>query len=242
MWKRKYFSIPSGISPIICSSLFAHPWAFGVGQKQGTGSYLSSENAVKYLSDKLNQAESDHDVLVMMITANSLPEFITELAKAAISFPLPELTQVSRKAKSYLQLANTKMQIPAQPGGLPSQVPLSVSTTRNAGAAEGLQKALEQTKGGHSSETLNNLMSQFKSVRSDAKEQAAKQLEQIQGVGFSVWVHSTEKNSQLAKSELLKNIPDEKSIFTLAMMFVGQDLATLRNMVKRDDNRNDQSD
>lgn len=241
MWKRKYFSIPSGISPVICSSLFAHPWAFGVGQKQATGFYLSPENAVKYLATQLDQAESDHDVLVMMITSNSLPEFIAELASAAVSFPVPELTQVSRKAKSYLELANTKMQLPAKPGGLPAQVPLSISTTRSASAAESLQKAMESTQGGHSPETLNKLMEQFKSVRSEAKKQAAKQLEQLQGVGFSVWVHSTEKNSQLAKSELLKDIPDDKAVFTLAMMFIGQDLKPLRNMVIRDDNRNNQS-
>nr|ELR5257596.1 hypothetical protein [Providencia rettgeri] len=240
-WKRKYFAIPSGISPVICSSIFAHPWAFGVGQKQETGFYLSPENAIKYLSEKLDQAESDHDVLVMMLTANSLPEFITELAKAAVSFPIPELTQVSRKAKSYLELANTKMQLPATPGGLPEQVPLSISTTRSASAAESLQKAMENTLGGHSPEALNKLMTQFKAARSEAREQAAKQLEQLQEVGFSVWVHSTEKNSLLAKSELLKDIPDDKAIFTLAMMFIGQDLKSLRNMVKRDDNRNDKS-
>ncbi|MEX9212854.1 hypothetical protein AB7X03_14160 [Providencia rettgeri] len=240
-WERKYFAIPSGVLPVICSTLFAHPWAFGVGQKQETGFYLSPENAIKYLAEKLNQAESDHDVLVMMLTANSLPEFITELAKAAVSFPIPELTQVSRKAKSYLELANTKMQLPATPGGLPAQVPLSISTTRSASAAESLQKAMESTLGGHSPAALDGLMTQFKAARSEAKEQAAKQLEQLQGVGFSVWVHSTEKNSLLAKSELLKDIPDDKAIFTLAMMFIGQDLKSLRNMVKRDDNRNDKS-
>lgn len=235
-WRKKIFSLPSGVSPVICSTLIAHPWAVGVGQKQETGFYLSPENAIKHLVNKLQQANSTHDVLVMMLTAGTLDEFIQTLERAAKSFPLPELEQVSRKAKSYLSLANSKMQIPSALGGLPKAAPLSLSTARAASGAEQLKKALQQTGQGQSMASINKLMQQFTQTRFSALQQAQKQLEQLQSGYFPVWVHSTEKNTQLAQVQLLDNIPDSDHVFTLAMMFVGEDLTALRAMVAQDDN------
>ena len=236
-WKKKIFSLPSEIRSVICTTLTAHPWALGVGQKQETGFYLSPENAIKHLVNKLQQANSTHDVLVMMLTAGTLDEFILTLELAAKSFPLSELEQVSRKAKSYLSLANSKMQIPSIPGGLPNAAPLSLSTLRAASRAEQLKNTLEQTEQNQSMASVNQLMQQFAQTRLSALQQAQKQLEQLQSGRFSVWVHSTEHDSQLAHMQLLDNIPDSDHVFTLAMMFVGDDLSALRAMVTQDDNR-----
>ncbi|MEX6277076.1 hypothetical protein [Providencia hangzhouensis] len=239
IWQKKVFSLPAGLSPVQCSTFIAHPWAVGVGQQQETGFYLSPENAIKHLSDKLSLVNSGQDVLVMMLTAKTLSEFISTLAIAALGFPLPALTQVSRQAVSYRNLATTKMQLPAPPENIPTLAPLSVSTTRLAIAAEQCQKAIQQANQPQSLDAITVHLQRFKHARETALQQVQSQLVQLQGQSFSVWVHSTEKDTQLAKTQLSNDIPDGDRVFTLAMMFIGEDLSQLRQMVKQDDHNTD---
>ncbi|MEX5791858.1 hypothetical protein AB6H32_11185 [Providencia hangzhouensis] len=238
---QKIFSLPSDLSPVQCSTLIAHPWALGVGQQQETGCYLSPENAISHLVGKLSQVNAGQDVLVMMLTGKTLSEFITKLATAAISFPLPALTQVSRQAVSYQHLATTKMQLPARPSNIPNPAMLSISTARRANAVEQCQKALQQAQQSLSLDSLSNKLQQFKQLRTQVLTQAQNELSQLQSGSFPVWVHATQRDTQLAKTQLMKDIPDGDSVFTLAMMFIGEDLSSLRQMVKQDDhNANDQ--
>ncbi|HEP0305452.1 TPA: hypothetical protein QIS90_001265 [Providencia rettgeri] len=240
-WQKKIFSLPSDLSPVQCSTLIAHPWAVGVGQQQETGCYLSPENAVTHLVSKLSQVNAGQDVLVMMLTGKTLSEFMARLATAAISFPLPALTQVSRQAASYQHLATTKMQLPARPSDIPNPALLSIFTTRRVNAAEQCQKALQQAQQSLSLDSLSNKLQQFKQLRAQVLTQAQTELSQLQSGSFPVWVHSTQRDTQLAKTQLMKDIPDGDSVFTLAMMFIGEDLSSLRQMVKQDDhNANNQ--
>lgn len=235
-WKRKIGTIPASMAPVQCATVIAHPWALGVGQQQETGFYLSPENALNHLATKLNQAPSEHDTLVMMLTAKTLSEFIQTLNHAATCFPLPELTKVSRKAQSMLNLAISKMQLPSVPNGLPPVAPLSLSTLRAAIGAEGIQQAMQQTQQPQTPESLSQLLVTFSTIRQNALQQAQQQLDALQRGQFSVWVHSTQHDTQLAKTTLLKDIPDSDHVFTLAMLFIGEDLAPLRQMVLHDDN------
>lgn len=238
-WKRKRFSLPEGIAPVTCTTLTAHPWALGVGQKQATGHYLSPENALKHLTEKLSQAQNYQDVLVMMLTANTLNDFIQTLNQAATCFPLPELTKISRKAQSMAQLAISKMQLPSQAGGLPQAAPLSLSTARAAAGAEMTLSALQQAKQPQTPESLAQMLFAFTQARQNALTQAQSQLNTLQSGYFPVWVHSTEKDTQLARARLLSAFPDGDRVFTLAILFIGDDLAPLRQMVQHDDNTTD---
>ncbi|MCW2257148.1 hypothetical protein M2263_003239 [Providencia alcalifaciens] len=51
----------------------------------------------------------------------------------------------------------------------------------------------------------------------------------------------TTNQTEPASNQIIVLALNGEAIFTLAMMFIGQDLKPLRNMVKRDDNRNDKS-
>ncbi|CNI77806.1 hypothetical protein [Yersinia pekkanenii] len=231
MWHKSLLRIPPNLAPVNCSAVAVHPWAFGVGQSEPSGSFLSPENAINSLASRLAGADSDQDVLVLLIAANTLTEFITLLTAAAAVFPIPALTQVQRRAKAALSLDTSKMQIPARPGGLPASAPLSVATTRAASGAQALQKAISDTAGGSSSAAIDTALAAFSQQRAALLAEAGKSLELLQGASVPVWSLSVEDNTQTAIAEMKKDIPDSQAIFSLALLFVGADLAPLREMV-----------
>ncbi|NHB87198.1 hypothetical protein C5471_05515 [Photorhabdus tasmaniensis] len=234
MWQRKRLSIPAGLKPVTCSTVAVHPWSYGAGKTQSSGHYLSPDNAVNYLADKLVSAGADNNVTVLMITAASLGEFVKNLAGVGAIFPLPELKQLERKARNAANLAISKMQIPALQNSLPAPMPLSLSTVRAATAAQQLQETISQTTGGHSSETMSQMLSQFAAQRAGILKNASETLTRLQSGSFPIWALSTD-NVPAAVTNMKKGIPAGDAIFTLAMLFVGEDLAQLRAMVVNDD-------
>ncbi|CNK47095.1 phage-like protein [Yersinia frederiksenii] len=40
-WHKSTLRIPQNLTPVNCSTVAAHPWAFGVGQAEKSGSFLS---------------------------------------------------------------------------------------------------------------------------------------------------------------------------------------------------------
>ncbi|AJJ64821.1 hypothetical protein [Yersinia aldovae] len=231
MWHKSVLRIPANLAPVNCSTVAVHPWAFGVGQTEKSGSFLSPANAINALASRLAGADSNQDVVAFLITATTLAQFITLLTAAAEVFPIPALTQVQRRAKAALSLNASKMQIPARPGGLPASAPLSVATTRLASGAQALQKAISDTTGGSSSEAIGSALAAFSQQRAALLAEATSGLEQLQGVSVPVWALSVEGNTQTAIAEMKKDIPDSQAIFSLALLFVGADLAPLRAMV-----------
>ncbi|MEX5714098.1 hypothetical protein IC615_00990 [Serratia ureilytica] len=45
--------MPGDMQALTCSMVPAHPWVYGVGRQEASGSYLSPTNAVDYLAGKL---------------------------------------------------------------------------------------------------------------------------------------------------------------------------------------------
>lgn len=230
-WNKSTLRIPAVLAPVNCSTVAVHPWAFGVGQTEQSGSFLSPTNAIDALASRLAGADNNQDVVVFLITATTLAQFITLLTAVAEVFPIPVLTQVQRRAKAALSLDTSKMQIPARPGGLPASAPLSVSTTRQASRAQALQKAISDTAAGSSSEAIGNALTAFSQQRAALLAEATSGLEQLQGASVPIWSLSVEQNTETAIAEMKKDIPDGEAIFSLAIMFVGVDLAPLRAMV-----------
>ncbi|WP_145491607.1 hypothetical protein [Yersinia rohdei] len=231
MWHKSALRIPANLTPVTCSTVTAHPWAFGVGQTEKSGSFLSPVNAINALASRLSGVDSHQDVLILLITAKTLGEFITLLTAAGDVFPIPALTQVQRRAKAALNLDTSKMQIPARPGGLPASAPLSIATTRLASGAQALQKAIADTAAGSSSAAISSALAAFSQHRATLLAEAKDSLEQLQGASVPVWSLSVEGNTQAAIAEMKKDIPDSQAIFSLAVLFVGDDLAPLRAMV-----------
>ncbi|HDL7175480.1 TPA: hypothetical protein PXM77_002963 [Yersinia enterocolitica] len=125
MWHKSLLRIPANLAPVNCSTVAVHPWAFGVGQTETSGSFLSPANAI-------------------------------DIGSALVA---------------------------------------------------------------------------FKQQRAVLLAEAKNSLEQLQGASVPLWALSVEGNTQTAITEMKKDIPDSQAIFSLAIMFVGADLAPLRAMV-----------
>ncbi|MFJ5422280.1 hypothetical protein ACIPSQ_16915 [Pectobacterium parvum] len=230
MWHEKRLAIPANMRPITCSTVVVHPWTFGVGQAVESGVFLSPPNAVNTLAGKLAGAPANHDVVIFMITATTIEQFITLLTAAAAVFPLPELTQVQRRARSALSLAVTKMQRPMPSGSLPAAVPLSFSTARQASTAQAMQQAISQT-GGAVMADIANALAGFAVQRQALLAAAGETLQQLQGASVPIWALSVDNSIETALLEMRENIPNPDAVLTLCMMFVGEDLGALREMV-----------
>ncbi|EPN2803333.1 hypothetical protein ACTWOG_000982 [Serratia marcescens] len=231
MWEEKQLRIPKNTQSVICSSVMAHPWVFGLGQEESSGFYLSPPNAVEYLVKRLASAPVAQDVTALMFTATTLPAFVSTLATAAQVFPLPALTQLQRRAATAAQLATTKMQLPARPGGLPPAAALSLATTRQAYGAQNLIAAAGEALLPGAPAEIESALASLATLRATLLQEALDTLELLQAGSVPVWAVSAEGSTQLAISRLRDNIPNPDAIFTAAMLFVGDDLTPLRDMV-----------
>ncbi|RQM39117.1 hypothetical protein [Erwinia psidii] len=229
MWREMQLAISDGAAPV-CSVLAAHPWVYGLGQAEESGVYLSPLNAVAWLRQRLSAAPVRQDVTAIMLTAATLSEFISRLAALAAVFPLPAVMQVWRRAKTAQSIDITKMQIPAASAGLPAACPLSVPTLRSAAAAaavSGLANATSVTGDG-----VADALSAFNVQRSALINEAKTTLAQAQTAAVNVWSISARQDTGTAGGLMQDSIPNPDHIFTLALLFTGDDLAALRTMLR----------
>ncbi|WP_085841462.1 hypothetical protein [Enterobacter asburiae] len=227
MWQSKKLTVTGDVGAIICSVLAVHPWTPGAGKQESSGVYLSPENAIEWAAKKLAGAPSSMDVTALLFSAPTLPSFVDVLAAAAAIFPVTQLTQVWRRAGSALNLLETRMQIPAMAGGLPAAAALSVPTLRQASAAQ----ALISSAGG-SLPDIGEALAAFKLQRANLLADAQEQLQQLSSHSLAVRSVSTVRNTAGAIREMRDDIPTPDHVFTLCLVFAGEDLSTMRGMLK----------
>jgi len=231
MWEKKRLHIPENLQGVTCSTVVAHPWVFGLGQEEDSGFYLSPPNAVNYLVSRLAGASVRQDVTVIMLAAPTLAAFVTLLTTAAEVFPIAPLTQVERRATAAISLATSRMQLPAVAAGLPPAVSLSVSTTRQAAGAQSLIQAIADAAAPSTPEGITAALAEFAKSRATLLEAAKEGLAQLQAGSVDVWAVSAIGDTQKAARLMREDVPEADRVFTLALMFVGDDLAPLRAML-----------
>ncbi|HDR2511730.1 TPA: hypothetical protein QCI25_000461 [Enterobacter ludwigii] len=229
MWSSKTLTVSPAAAGVICSVLAVSPWTPGAGIQERSGVYLSPENAIEWAAKKLAGAPSSLDITAILFSAPTLPAFVDVLATAAAIFPVTQLTQVWRRAGSALNLPETRMQIPAMAGGLPAAAALSVPTLRQAGAAQALISAA-----GGSLPGIGEALAAFKAQRANLLAEAQKQLQQLSGQRLTVRAVSTVRNTAGAIREMREDIPAPDHVFTLCLVFAGEDLSPLRGMLRDD--------
>ncbi|AVY99390.1 hypothetical protein DAI21_17895 [Lelliottia sp. WB101] len=229
MWQSKKLTVTGDAGAIICSVLAISPWTSGAGKKESSGVYLSPENAVAWATKKLVSAPSSLDVTAIMVSAPTLSAFATQLAAFEAAFPLASIAEVKRKAVSALSLVESRMQIPAAAGGLPAAAVLSVATLRKAASASAMGDAAAGA-----GDDIATALRAFKAKRADMLKQAQEELTTITGGSFAVSAVSSVKNTTGAISEMRKEIPHPDHVFSLCIVFAGEDLVELRGMLKDD--------
>lgn len=230
MWRKASVKMNSGVTPLVCSITQAHPWVYGLGQQTDNGAYLSPVNAITWLAQKLASMTDTTDVVVFMVAGQSHDEFMANLDPLTAVFPAPAFTQVSRLARSAAELATVKMQKPAKaPNGLPSAIPLSVPTARTMSSAAAASSAAGA--GSLSMDGLKASLADFTSQRAGLLSGMADAAGELATKSASAWVFTASGNGAAVVRALLNNVPAVSSIYSAAIMLVGSDLASIREMI-----------
>ncbi|MGM1346531.1 Uncharacterised protein [Serratia liquefaciens] len=231
MWTLAKLGFPQNLQTVTCSLLTVHPWTYGAAQVTESGPYLSPQNAVDYLAEKLRGAGGAQDVIVFLLTSYTLPDFKATLDTMANVFPLPVFMQTARKSAAALQLEATKMQLPGvMGGGLPASSPLSVSTCRAAMNAQRLTNAAAQASQGASLEDIDTALASLTALRQQASQAAADALAALQGKSVQVWTYQAHGEPANIAADIINGVPVPDAIYTMGALFAG-DLEGLTGMI-----------
>lgn len=232
MWRRSILAFPDDIAAVTCSIVPAHPWVYGLGQQTANGAYLSPVNAINWLAGKLVSLGGEADITVFMICGDSHDGFMQSLNLLTAVFPAPAFTQVARLAQSSALLNTVKMQLPAKGlNSLPPSLPLSVPTSRAAMNALRTAKAQLEASAGSSLDGLKARLGEFAAEHASLLDSISAGLEDLKAKSAPAWVFSSRGDVSTAAIELVKNIPQPSAIYTVAMMFIGDDLTSLGGMI-----------
>ncbi|HDL6875505.1 TPA: hypothetical protein PXL76_003454 [Yersinia enterocolitica] len=236
MWRKATLSIPGNMAAVNCAMLPVHPWVYGVGRSEESGSYLSPQNAVDYLAGKLAGSGGPQRVVVFMVCATDHPAFMQALTQFSAVLPLPVFSQVARMASTAATLATTKMQLPANAGnGLPLPQPLSSATSRMAINAQRIAQAKDAAGAGANLAGLASALSGFASAKAAALASVESALNGLLAGSAQAWVFTASGSAATVASEMKKNVPQQDAVFTLATLFAGEDLTTLEAMINDTD-------
>ncbi|MFJ1219410.1 hypothetical protein [Yersinia enterocolitica] len=236
MWRKATLSIPGNMAAVNCAMLPVHPWVYGVGRNEESGSYLSPQNAVDYLAGKLAGSGGPQRVVVFMVCATDHLAFTQALTQFSAVLPLPVFAQVARMASTAATLATTKMQLPANDGnGLPLPQSLSTATSRMAMNAQRIAQAKEAAGSGANLAGLASALSVFANAKAAALASVESALNGLLAGSAQAWVFTASGSAATLASEMKKNVPQQDAVFTLATLFAGEDLTTLEAMINDTD-------
>ncbi|ATM78676.1 hypothetical protein [Serratia fonticola] len=235
MWRKAVLRMPGNMQALTCSMVPAHPWVYGVGRQETSGSYLSPANAVDYLAGRLAGQGEEISATVFMICANSHTEFMPLVTALAGVLPLPAMSQVQRMAQTAATQAVTRMQLPGKiGGGLPAAVPLSTSAQRLALNAQRIAEAKAGAAIGASVGGLQSALAGFAQARQSALDVVSQAMAALQGKSAPAWVFTAKGAAASVGAAMKKDIPHQDAVFTLAVLFVGKDLEQLEAMIHDD--------
>ncbi|WP_426576728.1 hypothetical protein ACP179_20645 [Xenorhabdus stockiae] len=230
-WQRKTLQLSPTLSGLSAAIVPVHPFIYGIGQQTDSGSYLSPTNAIETLATKLTGAGHINS-LILMVCAKTHAEFMQHLTQFSAVLPLPALAQVKRMAKTAESLATTKMQLPGKlGGGLPLPQPLSTATSRQAVNAQLIAKAKAQASTGSSIAGLKSQLTALTAARQSALQHVTEAMNGLAGKSATVWAFSGTGNGAHVAEKLRKNIPEPDAVYTLAVLFAGDDLRPLERML-----------
>lgn len=232
MWREAKIAFPDELSALNCSIVPAHPWVYGLGQQTDTGAYLSPTNAVQYLAAKLLVTGGSADVTIFMICGDTHDGFMKSLSTLAAVFPAPAFTQVSRMAQAAAELQQVKMQLPGKAANsLPAALPLSVSTNRAAMNALRTAQAQVESSAGSSLTGMQAELASFAAEHANQLAQIQQGWDALKGLSAKAWVFTGSGDLVTMASELVKTVPQPSAVYTVAMMFVADDLGSLGGMI-----------
>lgn len=226
------------ISPFSLSTtgtkLGVHNWSHGIKEK--SNHYLSPENAIKALAEKLvdyadpNRPTGQQDVLVIMVSHSQLDRFLSELDAVRVILPEPTFKQAFDYAKSSQDLQATKM-IKTPTMASPAFSKSADITPGSARVMQGILRnvvsAVNATQAADPSAIIEALLAAKR--EREARNQA--QVAQLLASQAEVFAFSAHNFLDICEAQLKANIPAVGNVFTAAVMFIGNDLSSIKEML-----------
>ncbi|MBI6183273.1 hypothetical protein JEQ07_23105 [Serratia proteamaculans] len=217
-------------------SITVHAWQHSVGKEEKSGCYLSPANATKRLAEKLTDAAdgrvptANMQAVALMVCAGSPDAFIALLEPLAALVATPGMLQALRMAKSQAGLQASKMQTGnalknpywSARGQL---LPEPQRSSRRA-----LLGALD-VAGSYGTRNMVSTLSALATERQQriqAMQTAWAQLQQVKG---AIWSFSGAGSPQAIAEAIKAGTPGEDNVHTVATLFVGDNLAFLKEMI-----------
>lgn len=231
-WEQKRIQFTGTLPQIVCSQLTAQPYSYGVGQQTQAGSWLSTVNAVAWLSQKLAKMGGEGELLIMMVCGTTENSYISALTSFSGVMPLPDISRSLTQATANVRLQAERMLIPAEAdSGMPAASPLLFATARQAQAAGDILQALNDVSLPVSQESMQTELAAFADMRDSAIADITQEFDDLTQKSATAWVFSgSGLYSQLA-AEMLKNIPEQTAVQVAATMFAGADLNALMGLI-----------
>ncbi|MDC9590007.1 hypothetical protein PSI23_12015, partial [Xenorhabdus sp. XENO-10] len=114
--------------------------------------------------------------------------------------------------------------------------PLSTATSRQAINAQLIAKANAQASAGSSLAGLKSQLSGFTTARQNALQHVTDALNGIKDKSASVWAFSGKGDGVHLAEKLRQNIPEPDAVYTLAVLFAGDDIRPLEKMLHHEPN------
>lgn len=210
-----------------------HNWTHGI--KEPSGRYLSPENAVKVIADKLtdysdpNRPGGTVQSVGIMITAQRIEDFIAEIEKVAVLLPDTVFKQALDYAKSQQHLVTTKM-IKTQTIGNPSLSPSADITPGSARMLQGIMRNALATASAVPRDPMQALNA-LKARKAEKEAENNKKVTEMLKATANIYSISTTAQLEQTALEILNGVPDATHIFTVVAFFIGADLSNLRSMI-----------
>ncbi|WP_310606956.1 hypothetical protein [Buttiauxella brennerae] len=231
MWRRVTLAIPPDLPAVNCVLLSVSPWTYGAGQAQESGSYLSPENALKWLAEQMSKYSGPSQVFAVLITAGQIEQFKSALSALAGVLPLPDVNKTIRRAASAQTLALSRTQIPDNASNLPPIAALSSATTRKASTAQRVISAGQSAGIGTSFDDIAAQIDEFTALAEGVASQASAALDGLAGVSAPAWVYTENGDPATIAGNMRKEPPEPAAVFTLGLVFIG-DMEQLKRIIK----------
>ncbi|MEE6086755.1 hypothetical protein [Avibacterium paragallinarum] len=249
MWKKQQLQLPpqtktalqnvqKGItSPFSLSvqgtKLGVHNWTHGI--REDSGRYLSPENAVKVIQAKFTDYSDPHrpkgevQCVAIMITAAKIADFITALENAAVLLPYPEFKQALDYAKSQQTLSDSKM-IKMPTIGNPSFLPSADITPQSARTLQAVMRNANAT----ASQNLDPMamLAELKAKKAEREQKNQEKTTALLNASVEAYCYTKKAHLEQIALEINQHIPNASNIFTALLVFIGEDLTNLKEMMR----------
>lgn len=214
--------------------LGVHNWSHGIEEKSNR--YLSPENAVNALAEKLvdyadpNRPKGRQEVVVIMVTTSDIQDFIDALEKVRVLLPEPTFKQALDYAKSSKDLQTTKMTKTPTMASPSFANGADITPGANRAMQSILRNAMSGAKAATAGDPMEKLTALLALKAQKAQANQAKVAEMLQTeVRIQAFVQADFLENIAAQIKL--NVPPSSHVFTACVMYMGQDLSSIKEML-----------